>query len=257
MPTCPRCGTANQDNTRFCSMCGSEFAVAAAPPAPPAQPFSAAPDDILTAPPKTSAMAIMSLVFGCLFFIFPASIVAIILGHISHSEISKSKGRLKGAGLSLAGLILGYLGVAIIPIILIIAAIAIPNLVRSPMERNETATIHELWRVTSARGRYYARYKHFPLTLESMGPPANGVPVSSEAAGLIDRRVVSGNEYGYVFVYQADDPRRDRFTLTADPVTEGSTGLRHFFVDQDGLVRCELKRPASSESKLIKEVRAP
>ena len=197
----------------------------------------------------------MSLVFGCLFFIFPAAIVAIILGHISHNEISKSGGRIKGAGMSLAGLILGYFGIAIIPIVLIIAAIAIPNVLRLRVAANEANAIHELWRVESARGSYYARYKHFPLTLQSLGPPADGGPVSSDAAGLINGRLVSGSERGYVFRYEANPNfAKDKFTLNADPVSDGATGIRHFFVDQNGLVRYELNRPATSESKLISEV---
>jgi len=83
------------------------------PPAPPAH-------------AETSGMAVASLVFGCLFFILPAAIVAIILGHLSKSEIAKSAGRLKGAGMALAGLILGYVGVAFIPFLLIGIAILIP-----------------------------------------------------------------------------------------------------------------------------------
>ena len=58
----------------------------------------------------------------CLSFL--TGIPAIILGHISLSRIKKSMGRLKGEGMALTGLILGYIS---LPSILIIAAIAIPN----------------------------------------------------------------------------------------------------------------------------------
>lgn len=85
----------------------------------------------------TSGKAIASLICGIFFFILPAAIVAVILGHLSCSEIGKSLGRIRGRGLALAGLILGYFGVAFIPFILIIAAIAIPNLLRARIAANE------------------------------------------------------------------------------------------------------------------------
>jgi len=68
-------------------------------------------------------------VLGICGFLFPflLSIAAIILGHLSLSEIKKSAGRVTGQGLAIAGLVLGYLGIVTIPVILIIAAIAIPN----------------------------------------------------------------------------------------------------------------------------------
>jgi hypothetical protein len=44
-------------------------------------------------------------------FAFPLSILAIIFGHLSLSEIRKSAGRLKGEGMAIAGLVLGYVGV--------------------------------------------------------------------------------------------------------------------------------------------------
>ena len=59
----------------------------------------------------TSAMAIVSLVSGILgWTLLPllGSIVAIITGHLSRSEIRRAPDRLEGDGLAIAGLILGY-----------------------------------------------------------------------------------------------------------------------------------------------------
>ncbi|MGC1167958.1 MAG: DUF4190 domain-containing protein, partial [Candidatus Acidiferrales bacterium] len=72
----------------------------------------------------TSGKAIASLICGIFTLFLPASIAAIILGHLSLSEIRKSAGRLGGRGVASAGLVLGYAGIALIPFILIIAAIA-------------------------------------------------------------------------------------------------------------------------------------
>ena len=80
---------------------------------------------------KTSALAIWSLVLGILgllCFSFLAGIPAIICGHMGRSRIKYSQGALKGDGMALAGLILGYAG-TIITTLGIIAAIAIPSFV--------------------------------------------------------------------------------------------------------------------------------
>jgi hypothetical protein len=46
--------------------------------------------------------------------------MAVVFGHLARSQIRKSAGRQKGAGLALAGLILGYLGVAFLLFVLLI-----------------------------------------------------------------------------------------------------------------------------------------
>ena len=80
------------------------------------------------AEPKTDNKAIASLVFGCLFFLFPSALLAIILGHLSLSEIRKSAGRMKGKGLAATGLVLGYFGLVAVTIFLIAAVVTVvPN----------------------------------------------------------------------------------------------------------------------------------
>jgi hypothetical protein len=66
-------------------------------------------------PTETSGKAIGSLICGLFFLFFPIAIVAIVLGHLSLSDIRKAAGRLTGQGVAVAGLVLGYLGVAFIP----------------------------------------------------------------------------------------------------------------------------------------------
>lgn len=68
-----------------------------------------------TSQPKTSGLAIWSLVLGILsllcFTIF-AGIPGVICGHKALSKIKRSSGALTGQGLAIAGLITGYLGIA-------------------------------------------------------------------------------------------------------------------------------------------------
>lgn len=66
--------------------------------------------------PKTSTLAIISLVAGIAgWTVLPliGSIVAIITGHMAKSEIREQAGQLTGDGLATAGLVLGYLSIAL------------------------------------------------------------------------------------------------------------------------------------------------
>ena len=79
------------------------------PPAPPA-PYAIAPAR------PTSSTAIVSLVAGLLSWVllpWIGSIVAIIAGHMARSEIRRSDGALDGDGMALAGMVLGYVQIAL------------------------------------------------------------------------------------------------------------------------------------------------
>jgi hypothetical protein len=80
---------------------------------------------------ETSALAITSLVFGILGFVFfgLTSIIAIICGHISLKHIKKSGGALQGHGLAITGLILGYISFGILFLLMLII---IPNIIAIP-----------------------------------------------------------------------------------------------------------------------------
>lgn len=80
---------------------------------PPAQ-YTPSPSFSESKP--NSTLAIVSLVSGILGFTFLpvlGSIVAIITGHMAKNEIKKSAGTLGGNGMATAGLILGYLVIAL------------------------------------------------------------------------------------------------------------------------------------------------
>jgi competence protein ComGC len=110
------------------------------------------------AQPKTSALAIWSLVLGILslicFTIFTA-IPGVICGHKALSRIKRSNGTLTGQGLAIAGLITGYLGIAwaifIIPLML---AIAIPNFVKARDTAQTNACINNLRMIDAAKQQW-------------------------------------------------------------------------------------------------------
>ena len=226
--TCSKCGTTQADGSRFCSVCGNPVLE---PPAAASQVAPPLPAPVFVAAPETSGKAIASLVCG-IVNVFPFCVVAVILGHISLSQISKSAGRLKGRGLAIAGMVLGYFGLVAIPFILIIAAIAIPNLLRAKISANEASAAGNVRNLVAAEISYQATNPKagFTCKLSDLG-----------SAGLINSSLASGQRTGYVFVLQncgADnegDPI-SKFQITASPATPNSTGVRAFCADESAVV---------------------
>jgi type IV pilus assembly protein PilA len=198
-------------------------------------------------------MAIASLICGLFFIFFPAAVAAVVLGHVSRSQIRKSGGRLKGSGMALTGLILGYTWVGVA--ILIVIAIAIPNLLRSQMASNEASTVGSLRILNTACVTYSTTYGGFPPSLDALGGEGSGAKPSATAAQLIDGVLQSGIKSGYNFTFSADTPDSagniNYYVINANPVTPGSTGLRYFFTDQSGVIRADATNPATSDSTPI------
>ena len=184
------------------------------------------------------------MTLSMLFFLWPfTAIAAVVLGHIALSEIKRSAGRLAGHGMAVAGLILGYLGVAFIPFILIIAAIAIPNLLRSKMAANEASAVGSLRTLNTAMVTYATECPKigYPKDLRSLGAGRSGTDQCAHA-DLVDAQLGTALpiKHGYHFFYTAQvdaDGMVTGYVLAADPVTPGTSGVRHFFTDQSGVIR--------------------
>jgi type IV pilus assembly protein PilA len=143
----------------------------------------------------------------------------------------------------------------VVTIILIIAAIAIPNLVRNKIQANETAAVGALRALTESALLYSNTYGGFPHALSDLGPAPGGSAASSASADLIDSVLASGIKSGYRFVYApgTTDPSGNvlSYTITATPVVAGSTGQRSFFTDQSGTIRNTSSGNADSTSPPI------
>jgi type IV pilus assembly protein PilA len=234
MKICPVCAKPNEDAAAFCNSCGANFAAVGASPSNPSPPLQT----------QTSGMAIASMICGFFFFIFPAAVMAVVLGHISHHKIRKSAGRLKGAGMSLAGMILGYAGIALIPFMVIV-----PNLLLSKVAANEASAVVTLRTIETASLAYYSQYNSFPPSLAALGPPSPGKPAGPDAANLINGAVAAGNYRGYVFTYEsATQDGSSRFNASADPQQPNTTGIRHFHADESGVIRWNSESPADRAS---------
>ncbi len=107
---------------------------------------------------KTLGLAIASLVLGCFFWIpllgLLFGLAALIMGIIALVQINKNKVQLKGEGMAIAGIVMGALSVLMIPFVALLAAIAIPNLLRARLNANEAMTQAQIRSVSTALEMY-------------------------------------------------------------------------------------------------------
>jgi len=140
----------------------------------------------------------------------------------------------------------------VVAIILIIAAIAIPNLLRSRMAANEASAVGSLRTINTACVTYSTTYGiGFPSSLASLGTSG---AVSSTSAQLIDNVLAAGAKSGYTFTFTAGALAGGvipTYSVTAAPITPGQTGQRYFFTDQSGVIRFNVSAAATvSDSPL-------
>ena len=149
----------------------------------------------------------------------------------------------------------------VVAIILIIAAIAIPNLIRSKMAANEASAVASLRTVNTAEIVYSSTYNVatvFSADLPSLAEGGtqgfcNGNTPTSTAACLIDAALAAAtgaatSKSGYYFTYT---PAAGTYSLTAQPVTVNSTGVRYFYTDQTAVIRQNSGSAASATSSPI------
>jgi type IV pilus assembly protein PilA len=130
----------------------------------------------------------------------------------------------------------------VVAIILIIAAIAIPNLLRSKMAANEASAVGSLRTINTSSVAFSTTYGNYPTQLSDLGP---STAPTSTAADLIDSALVTGTKSGYTFSYTASSTYQ-QYSIQSGPVNQGVTGQRYFFTDQSGVIRVNLSSPATS-----------
>ena len=134
----------------------------------------------------------------------------------------------------------------VVAIILIIAAIAIPNLLRSKMAANQASAVASLRTLNTSSVLYYTNYGIYPSSLANLGPVGTGT-VSSTLADMIDSTLASASaapgKSGYTFTW-AGGGTTGAYTVNADPVS-ASTGQIHYFTDQSLVIRSNSSGSAS------------
>jgi len=136
----------------------------------------------------------------------------------------------------------------VIAVIGIIAAIAVPGLLRSRLSGNEASAVASVRTIFSAQTTYSSSCGGggFAPTLADLGlAPAGSVP-------FVPSDLASGMKSGYAFVIAEDGadvlaaaetcngasaPSSTRFVAYGNPTTPGTTGVRRFGVDETGVLR--------------------
>ena len=137
----------------------------------------------------------------------------------------------------------------VVAIILIIAAIAIPNLLRSKMAANEASAVGSLRTINTSAVAFSTTYQNYPTQLSDLGPST--APTFINCGGPdYDSVLATGTKSGYTFSYVASTPYLS-YTLNAGPANPGVTGQRYFYTDQSGVIRADTSTAATSGSTPI------
>ncbi len=179
--------------------------------------------------------AISSLVSGILNFLLLTILVlppiaGIIISAVALKKIKRQPLVYGGHGMAVGGLVLNIVSaVALIPV-LMIAAIAIPNLLAARRAANEGSAINALrtihsaeatWQATKGNGKYGSLFDLYNMN-------------------LISPELAKGERNGYKFNVELVSTRDDGlpgFEIVGVPTEYGATGRRSFFIDETGVIR--------------------
>ncbi len=192
------------------------------------------------------AMAISLIVAG-----ISAGVIALVFGRRANQAIRRIEGRIFGDDKAGPGMVLGSIGAGLWSL-LIVSSLILP---KSHFGGGATA-VGPLRTINTAAMHYYCLYGGFPLKLSNLGvdPSKKYDEANDQAAGLIDQVLASGTQSGYRFYYVAgpvdSHGKVQTYTVHADPLKPGD-GVPHYYTDQSGVIRQELKRQADANSPPI------
>jgi type IV pilus assembly protein PilA len=158
----------------------------------------------------------------------------------------------KNKGFSLIELLI------VVAIILIIAAIAIPNLLRSRMMANQSAAVSTLRNINNSQAAYLASYSAaigYANTMQKLGP---GVPCDATHACLVDEVIGCAAEpcfkssYGFFMSSTSGAAPYTDYISTATPAAMGSSGQFNYCSSDDGVLRQEINPSATLAAALTR-----
>ena len=129
----------------------------------------------------------------------------------------------------------------VVAIIAIIAAIAIPNLLRSRMQSNESSAIGNLRTIVGSQVAYHAANYEYAASFADL---------TGATPPFLDGNWDGVTKSGYIFTPGGD---ASNFTANADPEAPGVTGNKGFFTDASGVIRFEATGAATAASNPIGE----
>lgn len=144
----------------------------------------------------------------------------------------------------------------VVAIILVIAAIAIPNLLASRMAANEASAVGSIQTIKASEYAYFSAYPTvgYAGSISDLGGSASPCVPSSTAACLLDNSVVSAipgglAKSGFVFLatgIAAGGPLNSAFVASASPATAHQTGNHDFCSTDDGVLRSSQAAPGDT-----------
>jgi type IV pilus assembly protein PilA len=139
----------------------------------------------------------------------------------------------------------------VVAIILIIAAIAIPNLLRARMAANESSAVNSIRTVTTGQITYQSTYPSvgYAPALVNLGGPLGAACVPSSTTACVIDSVLANNgnpagsgKSGYHFTTGAGTVAGGvniGYTVLAAPITINQTGIRAFCAEEDAVIRVD------------------
>lgn len=136
----------------------------------------------------------------------------------------------------------------VVAIILIIAAIAIPNLLRARIAANEASAVSSLRTMNTACITYNTSFNAYPTSLTNLAPVTSGSTPTSTSADLLDATLTAApfQKSGYTFGFTV--PAAGTYAITATPITANQTGVRQFYTDQTGVIHYAIGAAATASS---------
>lgn len=130
----------------------------------------------------------------------------------------------------------------VVAIILVIAAIAIPNFIRARISANEASAVDSAHSVAAGEVGYSSTYPEigYSVALSDLGYGGSPTcPATPNAACFIDSGLAGGSKSGYNFTYVQDTTNTPSvgYTLNADPSMRGLSGQQSYFLDQTNVIR--------------------
>jgi prepilin-type N-terminal cleavage/methylation domain-containing protein len=127
----------------------------------------------------------------------------------------------------------------VVAVIVIIAAIAVPNLLRARLAANESAAVGALRTISSAQHTFQGS-TGADVDGDGIGEYGTLVQLSNAVPAYVDDVLGGGSKSGYFFaVTLAGNPLQDEvlWEATAFPMNKGRTGNRTFYIDESGVIR--------------------
>jgi len=135
----------------------------------------------------------------------------------------------------------------VVAIILIIAAIAIPNLLRSKIAANQASAVASLRTLNTSSVLYNTNYQQYPTAISQMGTSG---AATSTSADLIDSVLAGGQKSGYNFTWTGGGTT-GTYSINANPVTPNQTGTVYYYTDQSLVIRSNASATATSADPAI------